>query len=383
MEQKSRLLIFSLFLMAFSTSAFLSISGIIPQIAIYYQVDFIFASLFVGLFAFILAVTGLFLPTYFSRFERKKFFVISIMIFILSSFLQIFISDYYLALFVRIIPAFVYSSVISIALTIMSEISPKNTNRVIVGVSSGTILGVSISTYTAVNYGYPAVNVWLLAANIIALIFIVLYFPKMEGKLEKQEFGFDEAYSIKFLVTVIFIVILGISVSTIYNYFAVILHSLTNISEGLTMSLFLLFNGIASMIGTAAFGLFLRRNSKLAILVYPISFSLVIFMVGMLIEMPLLTFVMLMAFGFLDGSMHTVTQYWITSALENTPEFANGCYLFLNNFNRTVGITIGAFIVSYANIHLLFTLPIILLLVSVFFARYRIKKYPESCRNVS
>ena len=382
MERTSRLLIFSLFLMAFSTSTFLSISGVIPEIGLYYHVPFMYACLFVGLFAFILAFSGLFLPQYLSRFERKRFFLISLTVFIFSSFAQIFITDFYLALLVRVIPAFFYSSVIGIALTITSEISAKSTNRVILGVSSGTIVGVSISTYIALKYGYPAVNVWLFLINMLALCFILQYFPKMPGKPKQREFDIDAIYTKKFLVSVIFIVILGISVSSIYNYFAVILATLSNINEELTISLFLFFNGIASMIGTTAFGYFLIKNSKLAILAYPLSFALVIFSMGMLIEMPILTFVTLMAFGFLDGSMHTVCQYWITSALKDSPEFANGCYLFLNNTNRTIGILTGAYVISYGNIHFLFTLPIVLLLLSTFFVKYRIDKYPESCENV-
>ncbi|AMD17433.1 hypothetical protein TL18_05000 [Methanobrevibacter sp. YE315] len=287
-----------------------------------------------------------------------------------------------MALIARVIPAFFYSSVISIALTIMSEISLKNTNRVILGVSSGTILGLSISTYISIRYGYPIVNVWLFLINVLALIIIMLFFPKMDGKIKRPEFEFHEITSTKFIVTVIFILFLGISVSTIYNYFAVILSSLTHISEELTLSIFLLFNGFASMIGTTLFGYLLIKNSKFAVLIYPIAFAAVILTMGMLIEIPTLTFITLMAFGFLDGSMHTIAQFWITSALKDTPEFANGFYLFINNFNRTIGILIGAFIVSYMNIHLLFTLPIIFLLFSVIFVRYRIKKYPESCENI-
>ena len=382
MERGTRRLIFSLFIMAFSTSAFLSISGVIPEISEYYNVPFLYASLFVGLFAFILAITGLFLPPYISRFERKQFFLVSIMIFIISSFSQIFITDFYLALILRVIPAFFYSSVISIALTIMSEISPKNTNRVILGVSSGTILGVSISTYIALNYGYATVNIWLFLINLVALAFIIKCFPPMEGKKKRYKFNIHDVISTKFLVSIAFVFILGISVSLVYNYFTVILASLTDIDEGLTVSLFLLFNGIASMIGTTAFGYFLIRNSKVAVLIYPFAFAIVILMVGMFIEIPIATFITLMAFGFLDGSMHTVSQYWITSALKEQPEFANGIYLFINNFNRTIGISAGAFIISYLNIHLLFSVPVALLLISIVFVRYRIEKYPKSCENV-
>jgi predicted MFS family arabinose efflux permease len=63
----------SLFLMAFSLSTFLSIAGIIPMISQYFSVPITMASLFVALFALILSVTGLFLPSYFSDMKERDF----------------------------------------------------------------------------------------------------------------------------------------------------------------------------------------------------------------------------------------------------------------------------------------------------------------------
>ena len=75
-----------LFLMAFSLSTFLSIGGVIPLIADYFKVPLSMAGLFVALFALILSITGLILPSYFSKYGRKRFFMISILVFLLSSF---------------------------------------------------------------------------------------------------------------------------------------------------------------------------------------------------------------------------------------------------------------------------------------------------------
>lgn len=84
----SKKITFSLFLMAFSLSTFLSIAGVIPLIANHFNVPITMGGLFAALFALILSVTGLFLPAYFSKYERKRFFMVSLLIFILSSFLR-------------------------------------------------------------------------------------------------------------------------------------------------------------------------------------------------------------------------------------------------------------------------------------------------------
>ena len=383
MDKKTVLLIFSLFLMAFSTSTFLSIPGIIPIISEYFRVTYEEASLFVGLFTFILAIAGLVFPSYVSKFERKKFFIICLIVFILSSIAQIFITNFYLALAFRLMPAFLYSSVISISLTIMSEVSPKNTNRVILGVSSGTIFGLSITTFIGLKYGFPSVNIWLAIINIFALIFLIIFFPSMNGKKEKLELPFSNIVSTKFLVTTLFIMFVGIGVSILYNYFTIILITLTRINDQSILSIYLLFNGFAAIFGTVFYGYFLIKNSKLAVLSYPLSFSIIIFLFGMLIRIPLAVAILIILFGFLDGSMHTIAQYWITSSDKEHPEFANGFYLFLNNINRTLGIFIGAFIIDNVNLHYLFIVPIMLLLLSVPYVLFRIRKYPESCQNIS
>ena len=71
-------IIFSLFLLAFAISSFLSIVSIINEIANYFNISLTMAGTFVSLFTLILAVTGLFLPSYFSNYERKRFFIIAL-----------------------------------------------------------------------------------------------------------------------------------------------------------------------------------------------------------------------------------------------------------------------------------------------------------------
>ena len=71
------------------------------------------------------------LNSYFSKYERKRFFIICLSVFILNSFLQIFIDNFYLVLIIRLLPVFSYSSATSIALTIINELDPKNINKVV------------------------------------------------------------------------------------------------------------------------------------------------------------------------------------------------------------------------------------------------------------
>lgn len=365
-----------LFLMAFSLSTFLSIGGVIPLIAYHFNVPLTMAGLFVALFALILSVTGLILPPYFSKYERKKFFIISISVFILSSFLQIFINNFYLALFIRLIPAFFYSSAISIALTIMGELDPDHVSRVVLGVSAGSILGLSISTQIGVTYGYPFVNAWIFGVNVLALIGIYLLFPRMEGHPSNAIENFAVAKEKRFIVSVIFTILIGIAISMIYNYFSTVLAVFTKVPVD-SISTFLFANGIASVFGTSLFGYFINKKNNLPIAIYPIVFAIVVLLLGFAIDLPGHVFVLLIFFGLLDGSMHTISQFWLSSSIREAQEFANGSYLFINNMNRAVGIFLGGLFLDSGLAVLIIIASTVCFILACPMALYRIKKFPN------
>jgi len=365
-----------LFLMAFSLSTFLSIGGVIPLIADYFKVPLSMAGLFVALFALILSITGLILPSYFSKYERKRFFMISILVFLLSSFLQIFISNFYIALFIRLLPAFFYSSAISIALTVMGELEPDRVSRVVLGVSAGSILGLSISTQIGVTYGYPFVNAWIFLVNLLALAGIYLLFPKMEGHPANAIENFAVAREKRFLVSVIFTILIGIAISIIYNYFSTVLAVFTKVPVG-SISTFLFANGIASVFGTSMFGFFINKKNNLPIAIYPIVFAVVVLLLGFAIDLPAHVFVLLIFFGLLDGSMHTISQFWLSSSVRDAQEFANGSYIFINNMNRAIGIFIGGIFLDSGLAIMIIITSVVCFLVACPMAVYRIRKFPN------
>ena len=362
--------------MAFSLSTFLSIVGVIPLIADYFSVSLTMAGLFAALFALILSITGLILPSYFSKYERKRFFIVCLSVFTLSSFLQIFIDNFYLALFIRLIPAFFYSSAISIALTIMGELDPNNVSRVVLGVSAGSILGLSISTHIGVTYGYPFVNVWIFLINVLALIGIYLLFPKMEGHPSNPIKNFSFARKKYFIVSVLFTILIGVAISVIYNYFSTVLVAFTKVPAD-SISTFLFANGIAAVFGTRLFGYLINKKNNLPIVIYPIVFAIVVLLLAFGIDVPEFVFIILILFGLLDGSMHTISQYWLSSSIREAQEFANGSYLFINNMNRAVGIFIGGIFLDWGLAILIICTSVTCFILACPTALYRIRKFPN------
>ncbi len=85
-------------------------------------------------------------------------------------------------------------------------------------------------------------------------------------------------------------------------------------------------------------------------------------------------FVIMILFGILDGSMQTIAQYTITSAAPETPEFANGFYLFIVNLNRTIGIILGGFLIESVFTTSILIMSMISFSLSVPFIVYRFNR---------
>ena len=144
-----------------------------------------------------------------------------------------------------------------------------------------------------------------------------------------------------------------------------------------SISTFLFANGIAAVFGTRLFGYLINKRNNLPIAIYPIVFATVVLLLAFGVDVPEFVFIMLILFGLLDGSMHTISQYWLSSSIKEAPEFANGSYLFINNMNRAVGIFIGGIFLDWGLAILIICTSVACFILACPAAVYRIKKYPN------
>ncbi|WP_407375428.1 MFS transporter [Methanobrevibacter sp.] len=367
-------ILITLFFITFSLSTLLSVSGLSNEIAIFYGVPLMESSLYLGGFLFIIGITALFFPSYFSRYEKKQFFILSLVITVITTFIQIFVSDFIIVILLRIIPTFFYSTAISFTLTYISKINPNEVNKVVLGITSGAVFGASISVFLTTNYGYNFALLWIASVNLITLVLTILFLPKMKGV---NECGFIKQFSIArsklFAISVCSILFIGVGVSVTYNFFTLLLETITLLPYDL-VAVYIFFNGIASVFGTSLIGKLMQKNLKLTVTLYPIVFIALIITMLICIELDNPMFVIMILFGILDGSMQTIAQYTISSAAPETPEFANGFYLFIVNLNRTIGIILGGFLIQSVFTTSILVMSMISFALSVPFIIYRFNK---------
>ena len=369
-------IIFTLSMICFAMSTLLSLVGIISVIQLYFKVSIYYASLYASIFAGALGISSLVTPAVFSRFEKKKLIIVILIITGLCNLIQVFITDYHIAIIFRIIPAILYPIAVSTSLTIISKISPNDTNKVVLGISAGSILGLSITSYLGLTMGYQAAMLWYCQLDIVALVLTVLFLPNFEGNKEPIALQISHAKSKLFLYTIIFVFFLEVGVSVTYNYIPTYLRQVTMMDPEMIFVTLLLM-GLLSMVGTTLIGYLLARNGKKTIFIYPIAFAIVMFVVGSFVKNPILEFCILMIFSLFDGSVYTFAQYCVTSSVRESPEFANGIFLLLCNISIFIGTMLGGFIIDKMNIMYIFYGSIILIIISAIFVSIRIRKYPN------
>ena len=378
MKYNPKLLLYILMLSTFGINTPLSIIGIISQISEYFNTSISISGLYVSSFTFTIAVSGLFIPILFSKYERKKTFAFILGIFAISNFTIIFTDSILIASIFRILSAVVYPAFISLALTVCEEIAPNNQKqdyitKILLGISVGSIVGLPITTGFGTILGYKAAMAWIFAINFLTLLLILIFFPKIPGKSKSYEVPFSSLKSREFILSTIGIVMMPIGASMVYNYIPYFLQTVSQIYT-YKLSIVLLTYGIFSIFGTWLGGKLIVIRDKATLIVFQIVCAVVFALLYFFANYLFAVLILILIFGILDGMGYNLIQYIETSLLPKSPELANGIFLSVLNGGIAVGIAIGGFLVDGFGVmsifvggflFLIFALVMILYVISV------------------
>ena len=380
MMKNENLIIYIMMLGTFGVlSTEMGVVGILPQIAEYFNVNITQAGLFVSLFALTIAICGIFMPLVFSKFDRKKSFILVLTIFTIFSTIGAFVTDFNIALICRIIPAIFHPIYCGLALTVAAEIvEPEKAqdavSKVIMGVSAGMIIGVPITTFVATNFGYQYAMIWFSIITFIALIATIIFFPSLPGK--EQTYG-DQVSVAKtgiFIISTLGVIFLNAGMYTSYSYISEFLNAITNIF-GSELSLVLFIYGIASIAGNWIGAKLLNSNVNRTVISFPIIFSILLLGVFTFGFMKIPTIILIAVWGLLAGIGNDISQYWMVSAAPQAPEFANGIFLSMGNVGVTIGTTIAGAVVLSMGVQYVMLAAIAVLILDLILLFIRTNRY--------
>lgn len=357
----------------------MGVVGILPQIAEYFNVNITQAGLFVSLFALTIAICGIFMPLVFSKFDRKKSFILVLAIFTIFSTIGAFVTDFNIALICRIIPAIFHPIYCGLALTVAAEIvEPEKAqdavSKVIMGVSAGMIVGVPITTFVATNFGYQYAMMWFSIVTLIALIATIIFFPSLPGKEQSYGGQVSVAKTGIFIISTLGVIFLNAGMYTSYSYISEFLNAITNIFRS-ELSIVLFIYGIASIAGNWIGAKLLNSNTNKTVLSFPIIFSILLLGVFTFGSMKIPTIILMALWGLLAGIGNDIAQYWMVSAAPQAPEFANGIFLSMGNVGVTIGTTIAGAVVLSMGVQYVMLAAIAILILDLILLFIRTNRY--------
>ena len=378
--KNENLIIYILMLGTFGVlSTEMGVVGILPQIAEYFNVNITQAGLFVSLFALTIAICGIFMPLVFSKFDRKKSFILVLAIFTIFSTIGAFVTDFNIALICRIIPAIFHPIYCGLALTVAAEIvEPEKAqdavSKVIMGVSAGMIIGVPITTFIATNFGYQYAMIWFSIVTFIALIATIIFFPSLPGKEQSYGGQVSVAKTGIFIISTLGVIFLNAGMYTSYSYISEFLNAITNIFRS-ELSIVLFIYGIASIAGNWIGAKLLNSNTNKTVLSFPIIFSILLLGVFTFGSMKIPTIILMALWGLLAGIGNDIAQYWMVSAAPQAPEFANGIFLSMGNVGVTIGTTIAGAVVLSMGVQYVMLAAIAILILDLILLFIRTNRY--------
>lgn len=381
MEKRKNLLLFILTVGVFGIlNTEMGFIGILPDIAAYFDVSVATAGWLVSIFAIGVAISAPTMPLLFSGINRKKVMLIVLSVFVVGNIVSIFTSSFTVLLIARIIPALFHPVYVSLAFSaaadsVSKEEAPKAVSKIFIGVSAGMVVGVPIASFIASVSNLQMALSFFAIVNIIVLIATLLFVPSMPVKI-KTSYG-TQLNVLKKSITwlsIIIVILLNSAVYGVYSYLADYLQTVTNISPNLT-SLMLFIYGAANIIGNILAGRLLTINPIKTMVFLPFILGVVYIIQFFMGQLTFPMVVIILLWGILAGISANITQYVVTSAASEAPDFANGLFLSSANIGTTVGTFIGGLFISALGPQFVILVGILSVILSAVFIFLRNNKY--------
>ena len=378
MNANPKMLLYILMLSTLGINTPLSIVGIIKQISEYFSTSIAISGLYVSSFTFTIAICGLFIPSLFSRFNRRHTFIFILSVFAVANIILVFTQNLYVATLARVISAAFYPAFISIALTVSEEIAPEGQKqdyitRILLGISVGSIVGLPITTGLGTIFSYQAAMSWIFILNLTTLILIVLFFPSMPGKSKSYEKPISSILTKEVIIPSVGIMMMPIGASIVYNYLSYFLQTMLHIYT-YNLSMILFCYGLVSIFGTWLGGKLIYKRDKATLLVFNIVCAVVFALLYECWTFLIPALILILIFGILDGIGYNLIQYIESSVMPDTPELANGIFLSNVNGGIAIGIAIGGFLVTYFGALSIFPSGMAFVILSFIILYYSINK---------
>ncbi|WP_038851690.1 MFS transporter, partial [Campylobacter coli] len=205
----------------------LGMMGIIPIVSQNFSVSISDAGWSVSIFALVITFCAPIVPLLCANFNPKKLMLICLAVFILSSLIAAFVSEFWQLLVFRAIPAFFHPIYIALALSMAANLAsdkkdiPKNVGKIFAAVSVGMVLGVPLTSYLGGNFGFEISMLLFVFLNLLSFVATLFFVPnfKKENKVKIGKQLLILRYPLLW-ISILCVVCINAGIWGFYSYFS-------------------------------------------------------------------------------------------------------------------------------------------------------------------
>ena len=314
----------------------MGVVGMIPIIAETFGVSVSDAGWTVTVFAVVVALCGPVTPMLFSRFERRRVMVLALSVFIASCLGSMWTDDYRVLLVLRAIPALLHPVYVSMAFTVAAASVPKHEGpkavaRVFIGVSAGMVLGVPAASFIAGEFSYAAAMGFFAAVNALVLVLTLVFVPSLPAA---GALAYGEQLRVlkrpNLWLAAAAVILTNGSTFGFFSYLSDYLKTVTGLDYAL-VSLVLFVYGAANIVGNVLAGKLLAEHPVKTLRRTTAALAATCIFMAFCGGSAAAAVLAVALFGVLTGLSSNNSQYLISEASSDAPEFGNGLFLSCAN----------------------------------------------------
>ncbi|EKQ6200222.1 MFS transporter [Campylobacter jejuni] len=359
----------------------LGMMGIIPIVSQNFSVSISDAGWSVSIFALVITFCAPIVPLLCANFNPKKLMLICLAVFILSSLIAVFVSEFWHLLVFRAIPAFFHPIYIALALSMAANLAsdkkdiPKNVGKIFAAVSAGMVLGVPLTSYLGGNFGFEISMLLFVFLNLLSFVATLFFVPnfKKENKVKIGKQLLILRYPLLW-ISILCVICINAGIWGFYSYFSDFLHSVGKMKFTL-ISIVLAIYGFSNIIGNYIAGKTLVKNANFTLILTPlIMIGFYILLFSFYSEIILIIFAFIL--GILAGVMNNGTHFMISYPFPKAANFSNGLFISVANIGLSTGTAICGLVISLSDTRYIIVNTIVLLILGIImiFVRSRIEK---------
>lgn len=365
----------------------LLLGGILHLVATDLQVSLGQVGLLISVFSFVFALSGPILLTATASIERKKLTLWTLLAFLAANILAVFSTGYAMLLIARIFSAMSAALLISLCVTIASNIVTKPYQAraigiVFMGVSASLVLGVPLGLMLGNAFGWRAPFVLIVILTAVSLLFVYLFMDKIAPKpIISLKAQLKTLTNIKIVLIQLTSFFFLAGHLTLYAYLTPFLQTTLGL-EGNAISLMYLLFGIAAIIGGGIGGILSDRLGPKKTIIWVIS----IFVVS-IVSIPFVTSVLplfiavMMIWSMLSWAITPAMQSYLITTSPETSDIQQSLNNSALHFGIAFGSMIGGVVIERATVEMNAlvggALALVALIVIIFSMRLKTTKHKK------